>query len=248
MTDAPAALAHVRQRMSSTALRYGRDPTTITLLAVGKQQSPESIRQLHAHGQVDFGENYVQEALPKQAALADLPLCWHFIGRIQRNKTRDIATHFDWVHTLDRLEVAERLSAQRPPGRGPLNCLIEVNTSGEARKGGVPVAALGPLVIAILRLPGLALRGLMAMPAPVDGFERQRAGFRVLREARDQLAHPAVQLLSMGTSGDFEAAIAEDADIVRIGTALFGPRSQPGLAPPGATLAPGVQPRTSPHD
>jgi pyridoxal phosphate enzyme (YggS family) len=192
---------------------------------VGKRQSPAAIRTLFEQGQRAFGENYVQEALPKQALLADIDIVWHFIGRIQRNKTRDIAAHFDWVHTVDRAEVAERLSAQRPPDRAPLNCLIEVNVSGEASKGGVSPEALPALVAIMKTLPGLRLRGLMCLPAPSPDLDAQRAAFRQLRLLRDQMGDPALSLLSMGTSSDFTAAILEGADIVRIGTALFGARA-----------------------
>jgi pyridoxal phosphate enzyme (YggS family) len=157
--------------------------------------------------------------------LADIDIVWHFIGRIQRNKTRDIAAHFDWVHTVDRAEVAERLSAQRPPDRAPLNCLIEVNVSGEASKGGVSPEALPALVAIMKTLPGLRLRGLMCLPAPSPDLDAQRAAFRQLRLLRDQMGDPALSLLSMGTSSDFTAAILEGADIVRIGTALFGARA-----------------------
>ena len=226
MTTPAATAPHqaVLARIRDAERRHGRVPGSVMLLAVSKQQPPEAIAALAASGQRAFGENYLQEALPKIARLEGLGLSWHFIGRIQSNKTRDIAAHFAWVHTLDRPKIAERLAAQRPPELPPLECLVEVNVSGEASKGGVAPAALPELLACCRELPGLRLRGLMALPAPEADFERQRAAFRRVREALDALGDPALDTLSMGTSDDFEAAIAEGATIVRIGTALFGPR------------------------
>jgi pyridoxal phosphate enzyme (YggS family) len=225
MTAPDSPLARLEFQIAQAAEAASRRATDVTLLAVGKRQSPAAIRALFEQGQRAFAENYVQEALPKQALLADIDIVWHFIGRIQRNKTRDIAAHFDWVHTVDRAEVAERLSAQRPPDRAPLNCLIEVNVSGEASKGGISPEALPALVAIMKTLPGLRLRGLMCLPAPSPDLDVQRAAFRQLRLLRDQMGDPALSLLSMGTSSDFTAAILEGADIVRIGTALFGARA-----------------------
>ncbi len=225
MTAPDSPLARLEFQIAQAAEAASRRATDVTLLAVGKRQSPAAIRALFEQGQRAFAENYVQEALPKQALLADIDIVWHFIGRIQRNKTRDIAAHFDWVHTVDRAEVAERLSAQRPPDRAPLNCLIEVNVSGEASKGGTSPEALPALVAIMKTLPGLRLRGLMCLPAPSPDLDAQRAAFRQLRLLRDQMGDPALSLLSMGTSSDFTAAILEGADIVRIGTALFGARA-----------------------
>jgi len=225
MTEPDSPLARLQFQIAQAAEAAGRHAADVTLLAVGKRQSPAAIRALFEQGQRAFAENYVQEALAKQALLVDIDVVWHFIGRIQRNKTRDIAAHFDWVHTVDRAEVAERLSAQRPPARGPLNCLIEVNVSDEASKGGVSPEALPALVAIMSALPGLRLRGLMCLPAPNPDLDAQRAAFRQLRVLREQMGDPALSLLSMGTSSDFEAAILEGADIVRIGTALFGARS-----------------------
>ena len=185
MPEASAALARVRAGIAAAAQQRDRSTAPVALLAVSKGQSPAAIRALAAAGQQAFGENYLQEALGKQAALADLPLTWHFIGRIQRNKTRDIAKSFAWVHTIDRPEIAQRLSAQRPPELGPLQCLIEVNVSGEASKGGVAPADLPALAQLVAMLDGLQLRGLMCMPAPEEGFAAQRAAFRQLRELRD---------------------------------------------------------------
>ena len=225
MTEPDSPLARLQFQIAQAAEAAGRHAADVTLLAVGKRQSPAAIRALFEQGQRAFAENYVQEALTKQALLADIDIVWHFIGRIQRNKTRDIAAHFDWVHTVDRAEVAERLSDQRPPARGPLNCLIEVNVSGEASKGGVSPEALPALVAIMNALPGLRLCGLMCLPAPNPDLDAQRSAFRQLRVLREQMGDPALSLLSMGTSSDFEAAILEGADIVRIGTALFGARS-----------------------
>ncbi len=225
MTAPDSPLARLEFQIAQAAEAASRRATDVALLAVGKRQSPAAIRALFEQGQRAFAENYVQEALPKQALLADIDIVWHFIGRIQRNKTRDIAAHFDWVHTVDRAEVAERLSAQRPPDRAPLNCLIEVNVSGEASKGGISPEALPALVAIMKTLPGLRLRGLMCLPAPSPDLDAQRAAFRQLRLLRDQMGDPALSLLSMGTSSDFTAAILEGADIVRIGTALFGARA-----------------------
>ena len=225
MTEPDSPLARLQFQIAQAAEAAGRHAADVALLAVGKRQSPAAIRALFEQGQRAFAENYVQEALTKQALLADIGIVWHFIGRIQRNKTRDIATHFDWVHTVDRAEVAERLSAQRPTARGPLNCLIEVNVSGEASKGGVSPEALPALVAIMNALPGLRLCGLMCLPAPNPDLDAQRSAFRQLRVLREQMGDPALSLLSMGTSSDFEAAILEGADIVRIGTALFGARS-----------------------
>lgn len=223
----PDPFGRIVARIATAAREAGRDPASVTLLAVSKGQSIDAIRALAAQGQRAFGENYVQEALPKIAALARLGLSWHFIGRLQANKTREVATHFDWVHSLDRLRVAARLSAQRPPTLPPLQCCIEVNLDAEASKGGVEPAAVAELAAAVRELPGLRLRGLMGMPAPHADPAATRAAFarlRVLCEA----CGPDLDTLSMGTSGDFALAIAEGASCVRIGTALFGPRARPG--------------------
>jgi hypothetical protein len=214
--------------MERAAVEAGRAAGAARLLAVSKTFGAAAVRALAACGQREFGENYLQEALEKQAALADLSLVWHFIGPIQSNKTRAIAESFSWVHSVDRLKIAERLSAQRPPGLPPLQVCIEVKVSGEASKGGVSAAELPALAEAIVRLPGLRLRGLMAIPAPTPDPEAQRAAFRQVREAFDALAARGHTLdtLSMGMSGDLEAAIREGATIVRIGTALFGERTK----------------------
>lgn len=219
-------LLAVRARIAAAAAAAGRDAATVELLAVGKTFPAASVRALAQAGQRAFGENYVQEALDKQAQLRDWALQWHFIGPLQSNKTRAVAGHFDWVHSVDRVKVAERLSAQRPPGLPPLQCCLEVNVSGEASKSGVDPAALPALADVVARLPGLTLRGLMAIPAPSFEVAVQRAAFARVRAAFDALiarGH-ALDTLSMGMSADFEAAILEGATIVRVGTALFGDR------------------------
>lgn len=175
-------------------------------------------------GQRDFGESYLQEALAKQARLTDFDIVWHFIGPIQSNKTRAIASHFSWVHSVDRLKIAQRLSDQRPPQLPPLNVCIEVNVSGEASKSGTALAGLPDLAAAVARLPRLKLRGLMAIPAPTDEFEQQRAAFRALRQALEALPSEGLDTLSMGMSDDLEAAVYEGSTMVRVGSAIFGPR------------------------
>ena len=231
---APAALTPdgrlraVQARITRAVAEAGRDAAAVRLLAVSKTFDAAAVRELAACGQLEFGENYLQEALEKQAALADLPLVWHFIGPIQSNKTRAIAEHFSWVHSVDRLKIAERLSAQRPAGLPPLQVCIEVNVSGEASKGGVAAAELPALADAVAVLPNLQLRGLMAIPAPTPEMASQRAAFRQVREAFDALRARGHTLdtLSMGMSADLEAAILEGATIVRVGTALFGERTK----------------------
>lgn len=218
----------VQARIADAAAEAGRTPAAVCLLAVSKTFDAAAVRAMAACGQREFGENYLQEALEKQAALRDLPLIWHFIGPIQSNKTRAIAENFSWAHGIDRLKIAERLSAQRPDGLPPLQVCIEVNVSGEASKGGVAPAELPALADAVSKLPRLRLRGLMAIPAPASDMGAQRAAFRQVREALDALiarGH-ALDTLSMGMSADLEAAIREGATIVRIGTALFGERTK----------------------
>ena len=221
-------LQAVQTRIAAAVTEAGRDVATLRLLAVSKTFDAAAVRALAACGQRAFGENYVQEALDKQTALQDLPLEWHFIGPIQSNKTRAIAAYFSWVHSVDRLKIAERLSAQRPPGLPPLQVCIEVNVSGEVTKGGVLPGELPALAEAVSTLPGVQLRGLMAIPAPTPDIPAQRAAFRQVREQFDALrvrGH-ALDTLSMGMSGDLEAAILEGATIVRVGTALFGERTK----------------------
>ena len=219
-------LDHVRSRIATAAAEAGRDPAGIRLIAASKTFDAAAVRDAHAAGQVDFGENYVQEALDKMGELGDLPLVWHFIGPIQSNKTRAIAEHFDWVHSVDRLKIAERLSAQRPASLSVLDVCLEVNISGEASKGGVSAEDLPALAQAVSRLPRLRLRGLMAIPAPSTDPLVQRAAFAAVRRLYEALQGSgyALDTLSMGMSGDLEAAIAEGATMVRVGTALFGER------------------------
>jgi PLP dependent protein len=220
---------HVRSRIRSAALAAGRDPAAVTLVAVTKAKTAESARLAATAGVTDFGENYLQEALGKMALLADLPLKWHFIGSIQSNKTRAIAERFDWVHSVDRLNVAKRLSEQRPFHAPPLNICIQVALVPEPTKGGVSPDALPELAVAVAELPRVRLRGLMCVPPPQPTPQAEREVFARLRAALEDLNAGGLKLdtLSMGMSGDFESAIAEGATLVRVGTALFGNRSVP---------------------
>jgi hypothetical protein len=222
----PQRLQAVHARIAAAAARANRSVSEITLLAVSKAQPLETLRALAALGVHDFGESYLNEAVDKLEALATLPLTWHFIGRVQANKTRIIAEHFQWVHGLDRLHIAERLSAQRPFHAPALQVCIQVNLAEEASKGGVAPAQLAELARAVAALPRLRLRGLMCLPPAESDPERQRAWFARLRALRDTLNARGGPLdtLSMGMSADFESAILEGATVVRIGSALFGPR------------------------
>lgn len=214
-------------RIAAAALAAGRAPGQVRLLAVSKTVPPAAVRAVHALGQRAFGENYVQEAVRKRAALADLPdATWHLIGPLQSNKAGAAAAAFDWVETVDRLKIAERLAAARDPARGPLNVLVQVNASGEVTKSGVsPPESVG-LALAVAALPNLRLRGIMGIPEPTPDPARQRGQFAVLRQCFEacRAAGLDVDTLSMGMSGDLEAAIAEGATEVRVGTAIFGPR------------------------
>lgn len=207
-----------------------RRKESIELLAVSKGFSAVAVREAYQAGQRAFGESYIQEALDKIELLRDLPLQWHFIGPIQSNKTRAIATHFAWVHSVDRLKIAERLSAQRPASLPLLNVCIQVNVSGEDSKSGVAPGGLVELAQAVARLPHLKLRGLMAIPARAEGLEAQRVPFAKLRELVQQINTQGLALdtLSMGMSHDFSAAVLEGATIVRVGTAIFGERNYGG--------------------
>jgi hypothetical protein len=216
-------IAKVAARIREAAQAVDRDPATVGLLAVSKTQPAAAIREAAAAGIRDFGENYLQEALDKQAELSDLPLAWHFIGPIQSNKTKSIAEHFDWVHSVDPLKIAQRLSDQRPAALPPLNICLQVNVSGEASKSGCAPEELPKLAQAVAAMPHLRLRGLMCIPAPSEDPAEQRAAFARLRALRDELPL-TLDTLSMGMSQDLEAAIAEGATWVRIGTALFGAR------------------------
>ncbi len=225
----PERVRVLHERIAAAAARAGRNVADITLLAVSKAQPAESVRAAAALGIADFGESYLNEALGKLEALEALGLTWHFVGRVQANKTRPIAERFQWVHGLERLHIAERLAAQRPVHAPPLNVCIQVNLAGEASKAGVAPAELPALAAAIGLLPRLRLRGLMCIPPVETDPARQRAWFARLRELRDALNAQGERLdtLSMGMSGDFESAILEGATVVRIGTALFGPRAPP---------------------
>jgi hypothetical protein len=216
----------VRDRLRAAEGRFGRPAGSVALLAVTKTRPPADVREAFAAGQRAFGESYVSEALEKMAALGDLPLEWHFIGPVQSNKTRPIAEHFAWVHSVDREKIARRLSDQRPAGLPPLQVCLEVNVSGEATKAGVAPTELEPLARQVAGLPGLRLRGLMAVPAPEEDFDRQRVGFRRLRGLFEDLRARGLDLdtLSMGMTADLEAAVAEGSTLVRVGTAIFGPR------------------------
>jgi pyridoxal phosphate enzyme (YggS family) len=219
-------LDSVHQRIGQACLKAGRDPAQVRLLAVSKTRPAADLRRMAALGQPCFAENYLQEALEKITALADLALEWHFIGPIQSNKTRAIAEHFAWVHSVDRLKIAQRLSEQRPEGMPPLNICLQVNISEEESKSGVSLAQLPELAAQVAALPRLRLRGLMAIPAPAEGLTEQRRPFAALRQALEGLNAGGLSLdtLSMGMSDDLEAAILEGATMLRIGTALFGPR------------------------
>jgi PLP dependent protein len=223
----PAALQSVRARVAQAAVAAGRDPDSVRLVAVSKLQPAAMVRKAASAGQVDFGENYVQEGCEKIAALADAPgLVWHFIGQLQGNKTREVAESFHWVHTVDRGRIAARLSAQRPAHLPPLQVLLQVSLADEPGKGGVTPAETPALAAAVAALPRLQLRGLMCIPPPACDLEAQRKPFRQLREllAALQAAGHAVDSLSMGMSDDLEAAVLEGATIVRVGTAIFGRR------------------------
>jgi pyridoxal phosphate enzyme (YggS family) len=224
-------LQAVHDVIAAAAQEAGRAQEAVTLLAVSKTFGPDAVLAAVQAGQRAFGENYLQEAIDKIAALAacapEAPLEWHFIGPIQSNKTRPVAQHFDWVHTVDREKIAQRLSQQRPAGLAPLNICLQVNISGEASKSGVLPADLPQLVRGVAALPNLKLRGLMAIPEPEAQFERQRAAFGRLRELYEQLRADGFELdtLSMGMSADLRAAIFEGATIVRVGSAIFGARN-----------------------
>ncbi|WP_277592035.1 YggS family pyridoxal phosphate-dependent enzyme [Pseudomonas chlororaphis] len=220
-------IALVSARIRAAAQASQRDESSIHLLAVSKTKPAAALREAYAAGLRDFGENYLQEALGKQAELGDLPLSWHFIGPIQSNKTRAIAENFAWVHSVDRLKIAQRLSEQRPADLPPLNICIQVNVSGEASKSGCTPADLPALASAISALPRLKLRGLMAIPEPTEDRAAQDAAFAAVRSLNENLCDSLdlpTDTLSMGMSHDLEAAIAQGATWVRIGTALFGAR------------------------
>jgi len=225
MTTISDNLALIQQQMADAQARF-QASQPVTLCAVSKAQSADAMRAAYDAGQTVFGENYLQEALTKQAQLDDCAIAWHFIGPIQSNKTQLIARHFDWVHSVDRLKIAQRLSDARPTELPPLNICLQVNISEEASKSGASGQELLELALNIKQLPRLQLRGLMAIPAPCSDIEQQRDQFRQVRALFEHLNSHGLQLdtLSIGMSGDFAAAIAEGATLVRIGTAIFGAR------------------------
>ena len=227
MTPIPANLQAVRGRIAAACAACGRDPREVSLLAVSKTWPAACLREAAAAGQQAFGESYVQEAVAKMDVLADLSLEWHFIGPLQSNKTRLVAERFAWVHSVERLKIAERLSAQRPAQLAPLQVCVQVNVSGETSKGGCAPSEAGELANAVARLPGLRLRGLMAIPEPTGDLRLLRSRFALLRGLREEIVRDglALDVLSMGMSHDLEIAIAEGATVVRIGTAIFGERA-----------------------
>jgi pyridoxal phosphate enzyme (YggS family) len=223
MGSIPDNLQAVKSRIDVASRASGRDPRTVRLLAVSKTHPPERVREAYAAGQRAFGENYVQEALGKMAALADLPIEWHLVGPLQSNKTRVVAERFAWVHTVDRERIARRLSEQRPAGAEPLDVLIQVNVSGESSKRGVAPDAARALAAAVANLPNLRLRGLMAIPEPEAPAERYRALQALYGRLRGEYGFDT---LSLGMSDDMDLAIASGSTMVRIGTAIFGPRER----------------------
>jgi len=226
MTDAKSPLAQINTQIRAFCEQSGRASDSVQLLAVSKTRTPDELASLADQGQRHFGENYLQEALDKMAALQGRDLVWHFIGPIQSNKTRDIAAHFDWVHSVDRLKVARRLSEQRPAHLPPLNVCIQVNVDDEDSKSGIPLEVVPALAADIVTLPNLRLRGLMAIPR-ADSDDNSRGAFRQLAMTLSQLRNtmPSLDTLSMGMSADYGVAIEEGATMVRVGTALFGPRT-----------------------
>ena len=230
MTTLEERLHLVQARIAQACAQSGRASASVALLAVSKLQPAQAVRDALAAGQRAYGENYVQEALDKQAALADLRslLEWHLIGPLQSNKTRVVAEAFDWVHSVDRLKIAQRLSDQRPAELPPLNICLQINISGEASKSGLPPHEVAEVARAVAALPRLRLRGLMAIPEPAQGLEAQRAPHRALRTLFEALVAQglAMDTLSMGMSDDLEAAVAEGSTLVRVGTAIFGARAR----------------------
>ena len=226
MTTIRNNLQQVHQRIEEACARAQRPVTDVTLLAVSKTFGPDAVREAHEAGQNAFAENYIQEAVEKIALLRELPLQWHCIGPVQSNKTRLVAAHFDWVHTIDRLRIAQRLSQQRPPELAPLQVCIQVNIDGGATKSGVSPKDIGELAADIVQLPRLKLRGLMTIPEPSDDVAAQRALHLRARALFDQLNDDGLQLdtLSMGMTADLEAAVAAGSTMLRIGTAIFGGR------------------------
>ena len=225
-TDLATRYSQVCSAIGAAGKRFSRPDGSVTLVAVSKTRSADEVRAVASLGQRDFGENQVQEAVDKIRLLADIALSWHFIGAIQSNKCRDIAANFDWVHSIDRFKIARRLSQMRPQSRGPLNLFLQVNLQEEQTKSGVTADNLEDLANSVLTLPYIRLCGLMAIPKPVTDFDAQRRVFRRLFELQDHLRSKGLPLdcLSMGMTDDMDAAIAEGATHVRIGTAIFGSR------------------------
>ncbi|MDO9168272.1 MAG: YggS family pyridoxal phosphate-dependent enzyme [Methylobacter sp.] len=217
-------LKQIRSQINDAERAYNRQPGSVLLLAVSKTKPSEAIACAYQFGQRHFGENYLQEALKKQQELGAYAITWHFIGPIQSNKTKALATHFDWVHSVDSLKIARRLSEQRPSHLPPLNICLQVNISDEPSKSGITLAELPPLCELVAKLPNLKLRGVMAIPAPQQDFEQQRRPYKILYQAVAKLGQPELDTFSFGMTGDLTAAIAEGSTIVRIGTALFGER------------------------
>ncbi len=226
VNSVPCQFDELTQAIRTAELTYGRDPGSVILLAVSKTRTVDEIRTIIGKGQRDFGENYLQDALPKMEALSESGLTWHFIGHLQSNKTKTVAGLFDWVHTIDRTKIALRLNDQRPDSIPPLNVCIEVNISDETSKSGVTAAEAAELAQVIADAPRLRLRGLMALPALTTDPDSQRIPFRKLHRLMETLNKTGHQMdtLAMGTTNDYVAAIAEGATIVRVGTAIFGPR------------------------
>ena len=222
MTTITQRLQLIRDQICEAECCYNRQPNSVLLLAVSKTKPAEAIAAAYQAGQRHFGENYLQEALKKQQELGAYAITWHFIGPIQSNKTKALATHFDWVHSVDSLKIAQRLSDQRPPHLPPLAICLQVNISDEPSKSGISLDDLPQLCAQITKLPNLKLRGVMAIPAPQPDFEQQRSPYKKLYQAGAKLE---LETYSFGMSGDLTAAIAEGSTIVRIGTALFGDRN-----------------------
>lgn len=226
MKNIAKSLESVQEQIRTAELEYKRTPGSVRIVAVSKTRPLTDIQSAIAAGQLEFGENYVQEALDKIDQIRDQRVVWHFIGPVQSNKTRLIAGHFHWLHSLDRIKIARRLNDARPGNMPPLNVCLQVNISAETSKSGVALSELPALLAECRNLPGLKMRGLMAMPEPDSNYSRQRLPFRKLKKAMDELVQQGYPLdtLSMGTSDDFIAAIAEGSTLIRIGTTIFGPR------------------------
>lgn len=222
----PFNIAKVQQRIGDAEKKYFRKPNSVQLIAASKTRSAAIIREAAAEGLIHFGENYTQEALEKQRELNELDLTWHFIGPIQANKTRSIAEHFDWVHSVDRIKIAQRLNDQRPASLGQLNICLQVNVSEEASKSGITLQQLPELLNATIQLPRLCVRGVMAIPQASTDSQQQREAFTKVQSAVAKMKHSCdtIDTLSIGMSNDMEAAIAEGSTMVRIGTDIFGPR------------------------